>query len=113
MKTLLINPPTPTNEEPSIPPLGIAYIAAFLRDKNIKVDIIDLDLEREKFQNISDHISSLNPDLVGISGLTLQMENVYRIAKIIKKISNNIIVVVGGSRLLSVMASRPWRIIPE
>lgn len=96
MKTLLINPPTPTTEEPSIPPLGIAYIAAFLRDNNIKIDIIDLDLEREKFQSISDHIISLSPDLVGIGGLTLQMENVYRLAKIIKKISNNIIVVVGG-----------------
>lgn len=97
MKILLINPPAPTVSEPSIPPLGIAYIAAFLRENNIKVDIIDLDLEREKFKNISNHILPLNPDLIGIGGLTLQMENAYRIAKIIKNISNDIIVVTGGA----------------
>ena len=96
-KILLLNPPTPAVEEPTVPPLGIAYIAAFLREKNIDVDIIDLDLEREKKDIISDYILAENPDIVGISGLTIQMENVYRIAETLKKASHNIIVVAGGA----------------
>ncbi len=96
-KILLLNPPTPAVERPSIPPLGIAYIASFLREKNIDVDIVDLDLERDKMDIISDYVLTKNPDVVGISGLTIQMENVYKIAEAIKKASGKIIIVAGGA----------------
>ncbi|MCQ9205350.1 MAG: B12-binding domain-containing radical SAM protein [Omnitrophica bacterium] len=96
MKILLLNPPILGIDKPPVPPLGISYIAAVLKKNNFIVDLIDLDLEREKFKNIYEIMASYRPDLVGISGLTIQMENVYYIAKVIKKISKKIIVVTGG-----------------
>jgi anaerobic magnesium-protoporphyrin IX monomethyl ester cyclase len=96
MKILLLNAPILTIPAPHIPPLGLCYIAAVLKNNNFKVDLIDLDLEREKFSNIREVIASIKPDMVGISGLTLQMNSVYAIAKIIKGISKDITVVNGG-----------------
>ncbi len=58
MSVLLLNPPAHQEGKPSIPPLGLGYIAAVLRENNINVDIIDLDLERDKFKRISDIIST-------------------------------------------------------
>lgn len=96
MSVLLLNPPAHQEGKPSIPPLGLGYIAAVLRENNINVDIIDLDLEKDKFKRISDIIKTLKPRIVGIGALTLQVENVYAIADIIKGISDSILVVIGG-----------------
>ena len=96
MKALLLNAPSLKINQPAIPPLGLCYIAAVLKKNSFPVDLLDLDLERDKIRNIREIITSLKPDIVGISGLTLQMESVYAIAKIIKNISKEIIVINGG-----------------
>ncbi|MDJ0985999.1 MAG: radical SAM protein [Desulfobacterales bacterium] len=96
MKVLLINPPTFQEEKPSIPPLGLAYIAGVLRERHFEVDIIDFDLERDKFRNLAKIIDDFCPDILGIAALTLQVDNAYTIAKIVKQKSPEILVVVGG-----------------
>ncbi len=97
MKVLLINPPTKKAGVPSIPPLGLAYLAAVLRENNAAVDIIDYDLERSKFDNFNDAVETYSPDIIGISALTLQIDNAYSLAHKVKKISKDIRVVLGGA----------------
>ncbi len=96
MKTLLLNPPVGIDSIPDIPPLGLAYLAAVLRDAGIEVKLLDLDLERNRLAELPDLIDGFKPDVVGLGGLTLQIENVYSIAKMVKQWSPTTRVVVGG-----------------
>ena len=116
-KVLLIQPPAYTNNQRSDmnpnPPLGIAYIAAVLEKAGYEVSILDAFIEGwdrseritpEKllvgisFDEIRLRIEKLNPDLVGITSMfTSQRKNVHQIAKIVKEISINIPVIVGGA----------------
>jgi radical SAM superfamily enzyme YgiQ (UPF0313 family) len=99
MKVLLINPPSPFKGKssiPTIPPLGIAYVGAVLEKSGVDVKIVDLDIEREKMEMITDTFASFKPEYVGISGVTPQMNNVYKIAELAEKTINDAIVVIGG-----------------
>jgi len=96
MSVLLLNPPTYQEAKPSIPPLGLAYIAAVLREHAIDVNIVDLDLDRHKLRDIPSILRTLDPKIVGIGALTLQVESLYAIARIIKNVSKSILVVTGG-----------------
>lgn len=96
MTILLLNPPAFLEGKPTIPPLGLAYIAAVLREKQFQVKIVDFDLERKKFSLLEDFIDRERPELVGISALTLQVENAYAMARRIKARLPNCRVVIGG-----------------
>jgi radical SAM superfamily enzyme YgiQ (UPF0313 family) len=96
MKVLLINPPTFQEEKPSIPPLGLAYIAGVLRKSLFEVDVIDFDLERDKFENFERIIDKIAPDILGIGALTLQVENAYTIARIVKEKFSETLIIIGG-----------------
>jgi radical SAM superfamily enzyme YgiQ (UPF0313 family) len=94
MKILMLN--APTKEHPAlIPPLGICYIASILRKKH-EVKLIDLDLEKEKFDRIGEIIQKSNPDVLMVSALTPQIEYAYSIIKTAKKINEKIVAIVGG-----------------
>jgi anaerobic magnesium-protoporphyrin IX monomethyl ester cyclase len=96
MSILLINPPTFKENEPSIPPLGLAYIAAVLREHRFAVNIIDFDLERDRLGALEQIVDAFQPSLVGISALTLQLENAFSISRRIKSKLPDIISVIGG-----------------
>lgn len=94
MKILLLNAPT-DNCEALVPPLGICYIAAVLREKH-EVKLIDLDLEKDKMNYLGKIIANLRPRTVMISALTPEVENAYYIAKIVKSVDKETIVIIGG-----------------
>jgi magnesium-protoporphyrin IX monomethyl ester (oxidative) cyclase len=93
-------------------PLGLAYIAAILRDSHYLVSIIDalaegwqnlqkFDKNRDfnglSFAQIGKKIKKLKPKLVGITiTFTVQKDSAFRVASVVKSIDNNIVVVVGG-----------------
>lgn len=115
MKVLLVQPPFSilrTESKKCHPPLGLAYLAAALKD-NFEVKILDTLVEgydRDEYLNngylryglsfgdIEKKILEFSPDVVGVSCLfSAQIENVYRICQIAKKINNNIITLLGGA----------------
>jgi radical SAM superfamily enzyme YgiQ (UPF0313 family) len=102
MNVALINPNYRTklgsNEAISaiLPPLGISYIAAVLRKKDIDVSIIDMNAENWDIPTTINKLSKLSPQIVGITATTPQINKVYALAKEIKKLDENISVVVGG-----------------
>lgn len=115
MKILLIQPPftiLKTETKKCHPPLGLAYLAAVLKDK-FKVKVLDCladgfeceeDLSSTHFryglsyQDIEKVINEYSPDVVGISCLfSAQAENVYEICTIAKHCNKQIATVLGGT----------------
>lgn len=105
MNVLLVNPPfILSKEHPSsktgaiLPPLGLLYVAAFLRKQHPEVDVQVLDcptygLDIEEFGG---KIAAFRPDVVGISIYTPTFPAVLEAAKKVKEIFPACIVVGGG-----------------
>ena len=86
-------------------PIGLEYIAAYLKDAVDQVHIVDMELDNRKFQDI---INFYNPDLIGITLSATEHNQGLCLAKIAKK--NNLPTVVGGYHPTSVpdlMLSHP------
>ena len=96
MKVLLINPPAAIRDIPDIPPLGLAYLAALLRENGLETEILDLDLERERRGELPGLLRDRRPEVVGLGGLTLQIESAFEIAREVKEILPDALVVLGG-----------------
>lgn len=103
-KILLLNPPfkyLPGYGDRflnySRPPLGLAYIAAFLRSKyDAKVTIFDalnLNLSIDEAVN---YIGEFKPDILGISTATPTIKTAKIISKDVRKIIPDIFIVFGG-----------------
>src|SRR3989338_1928264 len=104
MKVLLIAPPY-TSEEgfssmkrigPILPPLGLAQIASVLEKENIQVDIVDSPTLSYNIDKIKQKIIEKRPNIVGISVITLTYKKSLAIAKLVKEISKDILVLFGG-----------------
>lgn len=79
-----------------MPPVGIAYIAAVLREKGVDVSVMDAFARASSREEIGNKIREEEPDVVGISCLTPSANGVYKICKEIKNIDENIFVVLGN-----------------
>ncbi|MGB9609258.1 MAG: B12-binding domain-containing radical SAM protein, partial [Minisyncoccia bacterium] len=103
-------------------PLGLAYLAAILRDKGHQVLIYDADCNQEAtkmeyslleesypeyiaginnpnhklWQEAREVIENFKPDLVGITMMTTKVASAFRLAEICKDYNKNLPVVVGG-----------------
>lgn len=81
------------------PPLGIMYLASYLsntmRDK-IQIKILDTRLYPDTIQIVKNYMENFKPNIVGISAITVEAENLLKIANLIKSVSRNILVIAGG-----------------
>jgi len=105
------------------PPLGLAYLAAYLRLKH-DVVVYDTAIEGWEIQkpiggtmisigesknNISEKIRKINPDLVGISVLFSNlMDSAAEIAALCKEINPKVLVIVGGNYITNTI--RDWKL---
>ncbi len=108
MKVLLIYPPSfdmITTNVPDIideetgkyPPLGVMYIAAGIeRFTRWEVDILDTQIGPMDYHQLEEEIRKRQPDVVGIEALTFSLVDVYHTASVVKKVSQDILVVLGG-----------------
>lgn len=87
MKVLLLSPPI-TRDVPQAP-LGLLMLLASV---NVQHDVVILDLN---FVTDQRKLSSIQPDIVGISCMSFQRDTVIEISRILKE--NNLAIVVGGS----------------
>jgi anaerobic magnesium-protoporphyrin IX monomethyl ester cyclase len=86
-------------------PTGLEYIAAYLKDAVDQVHIVDMELDKRKFQDI---INFYKPDLIGITLSATDHNRGLHLAKIAKQ--NNIHTVVGGyhpTSVADIMLSHP------
>jgi len=93
-------------------PLGIAYIASYLREKGVEVELMDcvvegyyndiIEKDTRTFglsdDEIKKRIRKSNPDFVGISCLmTAQKHNALRVCDLVKEVDANIQTIMGGN----------------
>lgn len=113
-KVMLIYPPFTQpvhSKKRCLVPLGIMYIAGYLREHNIDVRVLDCVIEgydnevingdRKTFglkeESIRKQISDYNPDFVGVSCLmTEQRHNAYMVCEVAKSVNSDIHTVMGG-----------------
>lgn len=84
------------------PPLGLMYIASYIKaTRGDKVRIFDIRFYKDPLNRIYRIIDEFEPDLIGISALTLEASAMYQIAHFIKTVSD-IPVIAGGPHASSV-----------
>jgi radical SAM superfamily enzyme YgiQ (UPF0313 family) len=108
MKVLLISPPAFNairgdssdifEEESGIyPPLGLMYVAAYLKaHTDHSVEILDTQANGLTYSQIEKEIRRISPDIVGITTLTFTLIDVINIAKMVRRIDDNIHICLGG-----------------
>ena len=101
---LLVAPPFPLTydiaaanaPEYSAPPIGLAYIAAFLRQAGISVDIVDLHVSGTNSEEIVSFCRRKEPKIIGLTANTPTYPSALRTALHIKAWNSGITIVLGG-----------------
>jgi len=102
-KIILIDPPAMDNAYRelrrfalSVAPLGMAYIAAYLESKNIKVDIIDCDALGLNIAATAEILKKENPKYVGLMAMTATMDIAEEMIQEIRRILPKTVIMLGG-----------------
>lgn len=106
MKVLLINPPY--NEvyseikrvEGVNPPIGLAYLAAYLRANNIEVEILDAHALQIGLKELE--TKPVDYDVIGVSSMTPSLDSSLKVLRIVKKINPLCKTVMGGPHISAV-----------
>ncbi len=77
------------------PPLGIAYLAAVLRENNLPVELVDLS-QRTDLEKFEVELRQKNPDILGISVISVHYDSALMIAKIARRALPLVTIVFGG-----------------
>lgn len=94
MRVLLIHPPT-SSKHPE-PPLGIAYLAAYLRLRGHTCSLIDMDPAGLKPHDLPAILGKERPQLIGVSFMTPQFGYASEILQIAKNSAPSAVTVAGG-----------------
>src|SRR3990167_11294205 len=111
-KVLLINPSYRDSYgsakaamiDPVFPTLSLLTIAAMAEKRGHKVEILDLSYTQYDYHIIRDKIKNYKPDVIGVSATTPLMNQLRDISVLTKSISQNILVVAGGSHVSAMPA---------
>lgn len=77
--------------------IGIAYIAAYLRERGVTVGILDCKAEEIDMEEAVARITDFQPDVVGITAFTEEIQEAAGVCQAVKKSHKDIITVVGGA----------------
>lgn len=112
MKVLLINTPSFNTIESCLPqvldegrgftpPLGIMYIASYIKKagKN-EIEILDAQAEELNYSELEKEIIKRKPDIIGMTAMTFTIIDIIKTAKIAKKINPNIKIILGGPHVI-------------
>ncbi|MBD3188483.1 radical SAM protein [Candidatus Bathyarchaeota archaeon] len=78
------------------PPLGLAMIAAVLKDQGHAVTVVDATAERMNIKRLMKHVKSIKPDLIGITANISYANKANVTGRMIKQRFNEIPVIFGG-----------------
>lgn len=97
MNTLLINPIIRESEPPSFFPLGLGYIAQVLLDNNHRVTVLDINANRWGEEEITKRIENLTYDIVGITGMITEYNQVKFLASVVRYHNPETKIICGGA----------------
>jgi len=106
MKILLVYPPIEFGKKRGFgfPPLGLLYIASYLKEKGIEVKVIDAFIEGYDLPELTYNILKEFPDFVCFSSMTCQIKNVIAVSKELKRNASALKIIVGGPHISSTLA---------
>jgi B12 binding domain. len=104
-KVVLINPPLTMEERygtlaragSKLPPLGLCSLAAVLRNAGHDVSIIDAPATDLGIKETFELVQEFNPDLIGITAVTISINNAAKLAQYIKGMNSHYKIVLGGT----------------
>jgi len=83
----------------NLPMLGLAYIAASLRDQGHQVKIVDFEIQKVAFSLVEPEIRKFDPDLLGMTAYITNMQRCFKMAEITKRINRDTLVILGGPQV--------------
>ena len=90
-------PPEVDSERGLYPPLGLMYVASYLRENsNANIKMLDMEAEKITIEDLQAYVNKTKPDVVGIQSITYTIIDTIETANKIKEIDKSIKVVVGG-----------------
>lgn len=95
MRILLIAPPYALEEYP-LPPLSLSYLSGSLLAHGFEVEILDLLTSKASADKIHRKLQQYQPQLVGITGVTMTFPAAARILRVCKQFDPSITTVMGG-----------------
>jgi len=118
-KVLLINPSmfeiykdtNLKNSVPHYPPTNLLTVAGALKQHNIPVELIDLDLvDKDKiYDAVKQKLTETNPTCVGVTFASALYSQCQRIAKLVKDYNEEILLVTGGAHA----SAKPAELVKE
>ncbi len=95
-RLLLIRPNSSIEIAP--PPLGLMYIASYLRNKQDEFDIKILDsrVKDLSFEEIEERIKDCQPEYIGITSMHVDSPELHKVAQISKSVMKDPVVIAGG-----------------
>ena len=106
LKIMLINPPVSfdvfygewdmSDVKSSSPPLGILSLASMIRKYGYEVKVIDAHADGLNISNILYELEDFDPDIVGVTAMTVMISAAAEIAESIKDHSPRVITILGG-----------------
>jgi len=109
-KVILINPPLTMEERygvlakagSKLPPLGLCNLAAVVRKTGADVSIIDAPALGFGMKETLDMVEAFNPDLIGITAVTISINKAAQLAKHIKERAFQSPVILGGPHVTAI-----------
>ncbi len=94
MDILLVNPPRQIPQQPDFPPMGLAYIAAYLCSRDIEAAV--LDAAPLNWKRLQEEILASRPAIVGFPCWTMERGQTFKAASIVRKILPEAKIIIGG-----------------
>lgn len=106
LKVLLVNPPVSfdvfygewdmSDVKSSSPPLGILSLASMIRKYGYPVKVVDAHADGLNIEQIKQIIKDYQPDVVGVTAMTVMISAAAEIANAVKEVDSNIVTILGG-----------------
>jgi radical SAM superfamily enzyme YgiQ (UPF0313 family) len=100
MKIALINPPVRSSFDRHWifnPYLSLGYLAAILEEKNHYCEIVEGKSEKLTVDNVVERVVKINPDLIGITSWSIEINQAANVAASIKKAIKSVPIIIGGA----------------
>ncbi len=101
-RVLLIAPPSSTHFGAMRPPSGLGYLAQALLEAGIEYAVEDMRMVRGSGRRLRRVLAAFQPDLVGVSLVSLEYRRSYELIRSIKRDCPGVAVVVGGPHVSAV-----------
>ncbi|MBM4286967.1 MAG: radical SAM protein [Deltaproteobacteria bacterium] len=112
MKIILLNPPghRPGGDSLVVPPLGLAYLAAVLRQEGFAVSLKDAFAERLSWDDLAAYLKAEAPDILGLSSVTHTIASAFKAVQLARP---HVSTIVMGGPHISVYGQEIFQQCPE